>query len=57
MLENGEGVATATDAAMRLYAEQGVPEAQLRLGDCYAAGHVLDRDLETARGWYAKGAG
>jgi TPR repeat protein len=55
--ENGEVVATAADAAMRLYAKQGVPEAQLRLGDCYAAGHVFDRDLEMARGWYAAGAG
>jgi TPR repeat protein len=33
-----------------------VPEAQIRLGDCYAAGHVFDHDLETARGCYAKAA-
>jgi TPR repeat protein len=35
---------------------QSVPEAQLRLGDCYSAGRGVARDLDAANAWYAKAA-
>jgi TPR repeat protein len=41
----------------RKAAEQGVPEAQIALGDFYAAGRVVAIDRDEARRWFEKAAG
>jgi TPR repeat protein len=59
MLMKGEGIARDEEAALGWYekaAEQGVPEAQLTLGDLYAAGRGVVCDAEAARAWYEKAA-
>jgi TPR repeat protein len=35
-------------------AEAGDAEAQLRLGDAYATGRGVERDIEAARMWYER---
>ena len=59
MLEKGEGSPIDITEALHWYgkaAQQQVPEAQLRLGDCYMAGRGITQDPDIARSWYERAA-
>ena len=60
MLVRGDGVEPDPEEALNWYrkaAEQGVPEAQIALGDVYATGRGVAVDHDEARRWFDKAAG
>ena len=60
MLVRGDGVEPDPEGALNWYrkaAEQGVPEAQIALGDFYATGRGVAVDRDEARRWFEKAAG
>jgi TPR repeat protein len=55
MYAGGQGVEQSYSEAAQWYqkaAEQGVSEAQYRLGNLYKNGEGVPQDAETAYGWY-----
>lgn len=59
MYLGGEGVEKDVNEALRWYrkaAENGVYDAQLRLGDFYFDGKVVERDIKVAQKWYLQAA-
>jgi TPR repeat protein len=60
MLVKGEGAEADPEEALKWYlraAEQGVPEAQIAVGDFYAGGRVVAVDHDEARRRFEKAAG
>ena len=59
MLAKGDGVEPNDDEALawcHKAAQQGMPEAQLLMGDLLAAGRGAAADPEAARLWYERAA-
>jgi len=59
MLLKGQGTPPDEEEAFHwcaAAAEQGLPEAQLQLGDLYHVGRGVDQDAGLAYAWYEKAA-